>query len=755
MLSPRRVLARSVVLIVLTLAGCQEPTTTHHSVSASESPNAPSGEEEVFGEIFINGTRDTSGAYSAVLIPFGAATLARLHLHQSSDNSMWANPNTGNPFSAHMFGWFDPRDGGGCGGLTPYLNDDLSARENEIHPPGPGLLPQGKERHCVRPGSYNFGVGNKEFRLDYLQLAADGAGSPIVITNTTAGTSERLETPLYTEPGPPVFDAVVNVDLTLGSWSESRVLDVENVLNDLTATTFTNEPNLAGSELDWFRFSVARSSSAWSLGGQGRFLARLYWDFGINNNIASGYFEPRGGGFGVSVIRHHRFVDHVSTSRTAIVALEAMRPDEQPNDTVNVATRAVQISRASPWPCDTLEAATTWQGTDQLFSAGCSTRGPNIQYRWHFGTGFTWTPWSSDTLYEFIGHAATGGQHVLLEAKNTSTGLTATHDRVVTVNSGQVNLDGPVFVTTKQVNWYYSNISGWWFEHFDPGTHWYPASAEPRNNLGRIWYAGEYTVDLRQQYWAGSELRRGRLPIQVCIPASENCYAFAAATPSPSSAASDMAPEWGLFGGGPWVSWGTSSRPTVARFYDLLGMHDASGEFSAVGWLTSALGTARARSATVAWTAEAAASTDARIIRIQSSGLADSVPYVFGMALDPDVGPSAADDRTGYDSTRGLAYVFDGEHAVGFLLRNDRGANAIASLQQFGLRRWAPVDPRVAWAAQRRGGISLLSGASDVHLLLSAAQQVGSREWVFVVLRASSVAQLRARADEVIAQLGS
>lgn len=128
-------------------------------------------------------------------------------------------------------------------------------------------------------------------------------------------------------------------------------------------------------------------------------------------------------------------------------------------------------------------------------------------------------------------------------------------------------------------------------------------------------------------------------------------------------------------------------------------------------------------------------------------------PLVFGLALDPDLGPDAADDATGYDAGRGLAYVYDGERAIGFLLRDATGADALVSVQQFGLRRHAPSLPREAWAAQREPGVHLLRGVSDVQLVLSAAQRRQAGDWTFVILRAADVATLRSRADAVLAAL--
>lgn len=747
MIPPRRVHRHAFVLIALAFAtGCQEPATSNPSIlSADASPDVPGGEEELFGEIFENGAPTTATNHYVILAPAGAATLGRLHLHQSSDDEMWANP-----AAVHMFGWFDPAGGGGCGSLTTYVQNDSSKREAEIHSPGPGQQPAGKERHCIRPGTYDFS-GNTAFRLDYLQLATTQLGASVAVNNGTAGVTEYLENPTYEERFSAFdwFDLVLNRDLTPGTWQDTLVLDIDNSLGNPTTSVFTNDDHPSGTENDWFRFSVARSSSTWNLRSQGRFLARVYFDFDRSKSHSTNYFDPRGSGH---VMRHHRFASHVDQSRTAVVALEIMRPDEEPDDTVNVATRSVQITRTTPWPCATLEAATTWTMTDQRFNASCSTRGPTIRYRWHFGAGFNWTPYSADTLYDFAGHATSGPQNVVLQVLNTSSGLSSTTPQPVTVNPGVVSIDGPTYIMSKQVNWYHSNISGYWFERWDPDPRWYSASSTPRDSLGRIWYAGDYTVDLRHQDSTVIQLKRGRLHIVVCISHPEECIPLAASAHR-SGVGSDAVMSWGLFGGGPWLSWGSAAAPTVARLYDLLGMHDDDSPFTRATWLDSAGNGAFARAPIgLSWQAHPLGLADTRAYTFTVTSPGDR-PFVFGFALDPDLGGNPADDVTGYDAGRGLVYVYDGERAIGYLLRDRAGTNALVSIQQFGLRRWAPTLDGDAWAAQRAQGVHLLPGASDAQFVLSAAQASTGGAWTFVIVRAPTVAALRTKADSAIEAL--
>jgi hypothetical protein len=128
--------------------------------------------------------------------------------------------------------------------------------------------------------------------------------------------------------------------------------------------------------------------------------------------------------------------------------------------------------------------------------------------------------------------------------------------------------------------------------------------------------------------------------------------------------------------------------------------------------------------------------------------------YVFGMALDPDIGPNPADDASGYDATRGLVYAHDAGAAVGFLLRAGR-ANTAHSVQQYGVARPSPRLPADVWRAQRAGGVFLLTGARDVQLVVSATARNGPAQYTFAVIRAGTLADLQTKADAVIAALAS
>jgi hypothetical protein len=566
------------MIIVPAICACVNDQPTKPLPLSASASSPLYSEEEFFGNIYQNGQKTTSTSFYASLAPANQVTAGRLKPPQSS--SAWADPN---PLGSWMYGWYDPRGGGGCGDLGSYLAGTVSARALESHRPSPGQPPPNTpESHCIRPGTYQFSAAAKTFRVDYLQAATDVAGSTLLVTNTTAGRREYLESAVY-QDYLPFWDYVVHVDLGPSSFSETSILDVENALADLKKTTFSNQANPSGTEQDYFRFSVARSQSSWNLASgdiRGRMLARFYWDFNTNKQISSNYFDPRSDSF---AIRLHTFSDHVTQSRSVTVALEIMRPDEAPDDTIHVVTRSVLINRITPYACASFETVTTWRTTDQYLMSSCSTRGPEIRYRWQFTAGGPWTPYSPDTLYDFAGHTGTGSQQVTLGVLNTSTGQSSTSPRTVAVQSGQVGLNGPTYVTDKGTKLYTSNISGQWFERYNPDLRWNPATAYYYTSMNRIWPAGDYTIELRQQDSTPSLVRRGRLHITICHSDPTPCQPLAPPTFAVAPARDTTT---GIFGAGPWITWSTSSGQQLVRFYDLAGAHDLSSPFSDGSWLT-------------------------------------------------------------------------------------------------------------------------------------------------------------------------
>lgn len=566
-----------------------------------------SEEGEFFGRLLLNGTPIADTGYTISLVPADPATASRLRY---PDPTMWVNP-AGYANSGNMWDFFDPKAGGNCGSLARYLSGNpqdtipdstggAGQRLYEIHRPGPGqpIPTNAAEKHCIRPGRYRVtisGPGGVEqvFDVDYLPIVPSqpGASSYKPVWNITSARAEALEAVVYDDTTNLWQDLVLHRDATITSYVDTVILDVQNALSNPALDTFLNHPTPAGSELDHFRFSVARSQSGW--------------------------------------------------------------------------------------------------------------------------------------------HVASQGTSLILE-----------------VQSGQVMLDGPTFITDKAAQLYTSNTTARWFERYNPAWTWYQATATPQPTFTRIWPAGDYTVELRQDTTVSGVLRRGRLHITVC---HDECgEAAAPAIVAAAGATSDV--DWELFGGGPWISWGTASAPRGVRFYDLWGAHDAPG-FSATSWVDDSAA------------AEAVPGTAWRVDRVRrdlSLAAARAIDftvtapttatYVFGLAVDPDLGADPADDVGGYDRTRGLTYVTDASGAVGFLLRTG-GDDALVSLQEYGVGRWAPRLATEIWAAQRTRGVNLVRQPRDVQLVLSADARTGSATFTVVLLRAANLAALQALADESLTRL--
>jgi len=751
----RQALRLAALTSVIVLSGCERNEPATGPAAAVSQPLAPGIEGEFFGNVYVNGARTQDAGYRVKLVPFDPPTWNRL---RSYSDSMWADTT-----AAHwMYEWSDPKAGGKCGNLARYLEPDTMAPPNqggrhpEAHRPAPNIAPTGVEKHCIRPGRYEFILKRgpivvRRFLVGYLPITPANRGQINVklVWNQTAVLNEALEDLNYDDTTNVWSDLVVHVDTTVGG-SEVRVLDVDNAgANPTAKDTFVNASNPGGTEADYFRISVARSTSTWALEPTGRGLSRLFWDYGRNNLNRTGFYDsypiPT---IARPILRSRRLGDSIVTSRDDTVALELMRPSEQP-DSLTVTKRVVQVVRNTPFACSTFESITTWRTSDQYLSAGCSTQGSNIQYRWRYDVGGAWTSYSSDTLHDFPGHTTSGIRQVSLEVRNTSTGLSSFRTTPVTVQSGQVTLTGDAEITVKTTYTYTSNHYGTWYERFNPGLTWYQGTTSTAMN--RVWAAGVYTVELRQQDTMSSVYRRGRLSISVCIPVSSCGPAVVLEGSAPAAAVADTA--WSLFGGGPWLSWGSGGGAQALRLYDLLGEHDGGTPFTSATWLADSAGSHLTLPAswTLEWQRRTLDLPDAQAFDVTIGG--GSGPYTFGFALDPDVGPNAADDVSAYDAARGLVTARDGAQAVGYLLRGPSG-NALASIQQYGVGRWAPSTPAAARQAQRQTGTRLLAGPRDVQFVLSAAETTGLATYTLVIVRGRTVPDLQAKADAAIAALG-
>lgn len=321
-------------------------------------------EEEFFGHVYENGEPTRSTSYTATLSPSDPVTASRLR--QPQEGTMFADPNH---VGSWMYGWYDPRGSGGCGSLQAYLAGDTTARLTETHRTAPGQpLPTYKERHCIRPGTYDFEVvgaaGGRLMRIDYLQNAVDSAGSTIYITNAPAGVQEVTDPETYADANT-FSDYVVHVDFTASGYQETARLDVENALSEPLKRTFANQASPAGTQQDWFRFSTAQSSSGWNLSNRGTYLAKLYWDYTRDLAIATNYYDPKSTAY---LIRSHQFASHVTSSRDVIVGFELKRPDEDTSSS-SVVTRTVTVTVNQP-PQPLVNSITG----PALLVAGCRVR---------------------------------------------------------------------------------------------------------------------------------------------------------------------------------------------------------------------------------------------------------------------------------------------------------------------------------------------------------------------------------------------
>jgi len=200
----------------------------------------------------------------------------------------------------------------------------------------------------------------------------------------------------------------------------------------------------------------------------------------------------------------------------AIASLDANNTVIESDEGNNVGVSGAVTVTAPVIACATFEGTTTWQNTDQLFSASCSSSGPNIQYRWQTDSAGPWTAYSTSPSYEFWGHGIVGPHRVTLEVKDMSTGVSTTAGYNFTVQSGSVTMSGPTFITVKGTYAYSASVASRWWERILPATNW-SGGIGPQTNWTRTWSAGCYEVDVRADASGGGVLKRGRLQVIVAI----------------------------------------------------------------------------------------------------------------------------------------------------------------------------------------------------------------------------------------------
>lgn len=459
------------------------------------------------------------------------------------------------------------------------------------------------------------------------------------------------------------------------------------------------------------------------------------------NDLNSPYFEATkivGGTLGRARI------DGVQIGQGPVIAVEADQADTLVATAFPWAsdTATIVVQSASGLnPCFEEEHTQTWRSTDQYLTTGCGSTGGNIQYRWRFQAGGSWTSFSADTIYEFQGHSTADTHTVTMEVKNTTTGATEQSSRQFTVLDSLMSMSGPTYVTDKQLKTYTSNWAGRWFERYDPETSYtWNLTLWPADTVyTRVWAAGEYTTRLRVAH-EGAHIGRDWLDVEVCHESIPGCGVQFLVMPGQGEQEG-----LALFGGGPWIAAGDE----MVRFYDLTGAHERNTPFADASWLDAA-GRNRAVSAegrtSLAWEVVAAA-PDARVVEFVVDGVA--APYTFGLALDPDLGSSPADDRSAYDPESGILMAFDGAEAVGFALRSDAG-NSIAGVKQYGARRFAPRNAEELRQAGRQEGVDLTTEGDDVQFLVSTPESTSTQRWTLLMARGDDQQAVLRRLKELI-----
>jgi len=729
-------------------------------------------EAEFIGVLYSSeGVRETSTDYWIMMRPYDALTRGRIHGHQ--DSIQWLNPDEADA-GPWMYGFYMPPAGGPCsiaGTLLVYQTGNPADRGDEVHRPGPGLEPSGPEGHCIVPGRWEitFTLGQeqivKQLVIDYLQPRhqAGAPGFDLMVSNQETGQLERIESLEYLLTSGVYVDLILHHDLTPGSFVETDDLYVENAQGQPYGTVFDDEANPTGANTDHFRFSVSEDGSTWGEGegaeAWGSALARLFWDM-TDIGFATGFYTLDDGNG--SLIRIHRFTEFTSP-RTVQVGLELMRPDEQPGAGVEqvTTTRNVTVATIDPLPPTASfspTATATWLYADQLLDASNSESptGSQLEYRWQFEQGGSWTSWLGDPVLEFAGHYSSGSKDVTLEVRDTGSGLVDDTTIVFGVTSSVVTLSGPTYVTDKTLKTYSSNHAGSWFERLNPDTNmdWGTARLTGASTYNRIWPAGWYDVALRNHV-DSTPLKRRRLNIEVCWKCSPEIetHVVSAGGLNASMIQRTGEEDWGVFGAGPWISAGSQSSPELVRFYDLTGLHEPGSPFADAGWMgeTGGVTTDAAGRWQVDWSQLDALDPNIKGFEFAVTPLSGAV-YEFGMAIDPDLN-NPTDDESGFDNGRGMIYVVDGSDALGFLLLDSNGNSALLKVNQYGAKKFAPGAKDEAWKAQREPNVKLRDGTDDVQLILSTAESSGVQSWSLWMLRGDGVQDIRKLADQVLGEL--
>ena len=723
---------------------CSDDPTQARFSSDVLDPDPSNAEGEVIGRLYDNGVPTTRLGLVVVLTPL------------SDTNRLKGETNLSfhvNPASDLDFEWFDPASSDGltrCGTLTEYNKGNMLARSAEVH----GASETGREEHCIRPGIYILSVlqngqliPGARFEVEYQQIEP-------AVTVYEGQVQHSLASRLYDEAGGSgsIVDLFVNIELGQSNGTDrNTVLKIDKPGSDPRISTFAPVPNPSGTPDDFFRFSLNGSDVSWkesSPGARGRMLARFFWDTNDPLSSQTAYREVFSG---LPILQPFKYGPLATNKSSVSVGVDLKAPDQFPKDQPEH-QRPIAMSGNGPGACISYAPTRVWIGTDFQVNGSFNCVMMGDPGRWSWAIQFTVTPWSPSSYYVFPGFTSAGTQQVVLFAKDSTTGRISSDTVSITVLPYQVAIQGPTLVKDKLKKYYVGNINGQWYERFLSQTEFYPATSGMANDsFPRIWPATSthYYVELLEESRDSATLKRGKLMVHVCGSTYSGCMIepnVASSPATPTSSEGGSVNPWSIFGGGPILSWGSSTNPRVARLYDLRGNHSPGSAFTVATGLLESSGEDRARLAngSLRWYQKQV--PNAKLVRFivdpPESGT------VFGISLDPDHGEYAWDERTGYDAERGLLYVFDRSGVTGVALRTV-GSNALASIRQYGATRFAPGTDAALWDAQRKIGTDILQGEDDVQLIVSAPPISGTTEYELLLITAGSIDELRGRYDAV------
>lgn len=453
----RRVRRMGLGLALLLGAACADspPPTGVEEVSAPLA-NLAGAEEEIFGDVFVNGSPITSGTYYVTLQKIDADGNAI-----GGESLMRVNPAGWG--SGWMFGWFDVE-------ATDGPCNPASKNRMEVHTDYPG----GLEAHCIETGArYRFtlsegnpDLGNvkKTFVIDY-PIYVYSAMNQTIVPNVY----ERLEwTPWSTFTGVGYNDIYASVDLQQNSRnSDDPVLWIDNAGSTVNHyDNFTDRASPTGTKEDYFQFSMIGSGLASNIAdARAREpLAKLwiYKDGALVHETGWATFRDVRAGQGLE--RTLRFADICQTAGTYDVALDLMRPDEPVPSapTTNADWRTIQIASSSaplPSHCPQPPAPpqiTSVQLTPQFLllstdgrtypSGGTVTATAYDQYGQAITSGLSYT-WSIDntSIAKFKGLSVppTGANAyaVAVATGNTPVRVSVSHNGTTVNRSGTIQVN--------------------------------------------------------------------------------------------------------------------------------------------------------------------------------------------------------------------------------------------------------------------------------------------------------------------------